>query len=107
MILPGDPVFAFAGIGYPEKFFTTLRSMGARLVGTRAFPDHHRYQPAILRRMIADAHASNAMLITTEKDAVRLPPEFRREVMTLQVRLEPDDWAPVDALIDRLLAGRP
>ena len=103
MIMPGDPVFAFAGIGYPEKFFSTLRAMGADLVGTRSFPDHHRYPPAILRRMIVDAHARNAMLVTTEKDAVRLPPSFRREVMTLQVRLQPSDWAPVDRLIAGLL----
>lgn len=104
MIMQGDPVFAFAGIGYPEKFFATLRAMGAHLVGTRAFPDHYRYDPAILRRMISDARARNAMLVTTEKDAVRLPPAFRGEVMTLMVRLEPEDWSRIDAMIDRLLA---
>lgn len=104
MIMPGDPIFAFAGIGYPTKFFVTLRAMGADLVGMRAFPDHHRYDPAILRRMVADARARNAMLVTTEKDAVRLPSAFRGEVMTLVVRLEPDDWTRIDAIIDRLLA---
>ena len=103
MIEPGDPVFAFAGIGYPDKFFATLRALGADLVGARAFPDHHRYQPAILRRMIAEALARNAMLVTTEKDAVRLPPGLRSEVVTLMVRLEPEDWGPIDAVIDRLL----
>lgn len=100
----GDRVMAFAGIGYPEKFFSTLRAMGADLIGTQAFPDHHSYSPQILRRLIADARAQDAMLITTEKDAVRLPPAFRREVMTLMVRLEPDDWAPIDAIVDRILA---
>ena len=39
----GRSVFAMAGIGRPEKFFHTLQAMGAHVVGTRAFPDHHRY----------------------------------------------------------------
>jgi tetraacyldisaccharide 4'-kinase len=45
------------------------------------------------------------MLVTTEKDAVRLPPEFRREVVTVQVRLELEDWAPIDALVRGLLGA--
>jgi tetraacyldisaccharide 4'-kinase len=78
--------------------------MGARLVATRSFPDHHAYRPAMLRRLVAEARRAGAMLLTTEKDAVRLPPEFRSEVMTVQVRLEPEDWAPIDALIRGVLA---
>jgi tetraacyldisaccharide 4'-kinase len=99
----GEAVMAFAGIARPEKFFETLRGMGARLVATRSFPDHHPYRPAMLRRLIAEARRAGAMLLTTEKDAVRLPPEFRSEVMTVQVRLEPEDWAPIDALIREVL----
>jgi tetraacyldisaccharide 4'-kinase len=100
----GEAVVAFAGIARPEKFFETLRGMGARLVATRSFPDHHAYRPAMLRRLVAEARRAGAMLLTTEKDAVRLPPEFRSEVMTVQVRLEPEDWAPIDALIRGVLA---
>ena len=37
------PVIGFAGIARPKKFFTTLSQSGARLDGTRAFPDHHPY----------------------------------------------------------------
>ena len=105
--LEGENVFAFAGIALPEKFFETLRGVGARVMATRSFPDHHRYRPAIVQRMIADARRAGAMLVTTEKDAVRLPPELRREVLTVQVRLEPDDWAPIDALIAPLLERPP
>ncbi len=104
MVVEGDPVFAFAGIGYPQKFFATLQAMGADLVGTRSFPDHHVYAPKMIRRMMAEAHAQNAMLVTTEKDAVRLPAQLRREVVSLQVRLEPEDWGPIDAIIGRILA---
>jgi len=107
MVLEGDPVYAFAGIGRPEKFFDTLRGMGARLVGTRSFPDHHPYNPAIIRRLIREALAANAMLVTTEKDAVRLPRAFRQDVMTVQVFLDPEDWGPIDALVHKISAETP
>ncbi|MEM7745699.1 MAG: tetraacyldisaccharide 4'-kinase [Pseudomonadota bacterium] len=98
-------VVAFAGIGRPEKFFQTLRSMGADLAEVHPFPDHHDYAPAIIRRLIARARSIDAMLVTTEKDAVRLPSALRAEVLTVMVRLELTDWARVDALLDRLLPG--
>lgn len=101
--LTGEPVVAFAGIGRPAKFFATLHEMGAKIVGTHSFPDHHAYAPAIIRRLISEARGQDALLVTTEKDAVRLPSSLRAEVLTVQVALEPADWGPVDLLIDRLL----
>ncbi len=98
-------VVGFAGIARPEKFFATLRSCGARLVAVHAFPDHAPYAPAVLRRMVAEARAADAMLVTTEKDAARLPPAFRREVMALPVRLRWEDPAALAALLRR--AWRP
>jgi tetraacyldisaccharide 4'-kinase len=103
--IAGEPVVAFAGIARPEKFFETLRGVGARLVATRGFPDHHAYRPAVLRRLVAEARRRGAMLVTTEKDAVRLPPEVRSEVLTVQVRLEPEDWAPIDAVVAQALGA--
>ena len=97
--IAGEPVIAFAGIARPEKFFETLRGMGARLVAARGFPDHHPYRPAVMRRLVAEARRAGAMLVTTEKDAVRLPADLRREVLTVQVRLEPEDWEAIDALV--------
>jgi tetraacyldisaccharide 4'-kinase len=99
--LDGADVVAFAGIGRPEKLFATLRACGARLVAAHGFPDHAPYPVPILRRLVAEARAADAMLVTTEKDAVRLPPAFRREVIALPVRLR---WADPAAL-DRLLGA--
>jgi len=104
--LAGTPVVAFAGIGRPAKFFATLRALGAELIATHAFPDHHVYDPRIVQRMVAEARGRAALIVTTEKDAVRLPAKLRGEVLTLPVRLDLADWAPVDALLDRLVAGR-
>lgn len=101
--LEDEEVIAFAGIARPEKFFATLRDMGANLLATHAFADHQPFPPAILRRLIRESREASAVLVTTEKDAVRLPQELRTEILTVLVRLEPEDWAPIDAVIDRLV----
>ena len=101
----GLRVLAFAGIGRPEKFFATLRALGAEVVATRAFCDHAPYPPQILARLLADAGRAGAQLVTTEKDAARLPREMVRQVLVLPVRLDVADWASLDARLAALGLG--
>ena len=79
--------FAFAGIGHPDKFFKTLENLGANLVHREALSDHATPSVAFLKRIKTVANDKGVQLVTTEKDAVRLPKKFKKEILTLPVRL--------------------
>jgi tetraacyldisaccharide 4'-kinase len=98
----GRRVLAFAGIGDPDRFFTTLRTLGADVLRTVPLDDHQPIPPALFTRLATDARSLNAQLVTTEKDAVRLRPDERAQVLTLPVRLQPDDWTAIDAALARI-----
>jgi len=100
--LRGRHVVAFAGIARPDKFFDMLRAEGVELAGVVPFPDHHPYSEADIARLMGSA--DSGVLVTTPKDAVRLPVAVRSRVQVVGVSLA---WEPADAietfLRDRLL----
>lgn len=69
--LRGQRVFAFSGLAGNEQFFASLGEEGLELAGTRGFPDHHRYTTADLETLRRDAN--RLPLVTTRKDAVKIP----------------------------------
>jgi tetraacyldisaccharide 4'-kinase len=72
---------AFCGIARPEGFTAALTAAGCGLLGTLAFPDHHRYIEADIDQLLANARARNATgFLTTEKDAVKLTPALRQRL---------------------------
>ena len=65
-------LFAFAGIGNPEKFFATLAEAGMPPAITRSFPDHHRYTAQEAGDLIMQAEHEGLRLVTTAKDHARM-----------------------------------
>jgi tetraacyldisaccharide 4'-kinase len=99
--LPHRPLFAFAGIGRPEKFFATLKAAGFTLAGRRGFPDHQAFSNRELREVLDTASRLGAAPVTTPKDAVRLPAEIRARIFVAGVRLVWENPASVEAMLDR------
>jgi tetraacyldisaccharide 4'-kinase len=111
VVVPVDErVFAVAGIARPERFFADLASAGWKVAGTMTFRDHHMFTGRDITRMIAAARSAGATIVmTTEKDAVRLAGRDFGDVpvawVPLSVGVEPatlfSEW-----LRDRLRAAR-
>lgn len=97
----GTRVFAFAGIGRPEKFVASLEEAGADVVGRCFFADHHPYQPGEIEQL--KAIAGDATLVTTEKDFVRLSTEDRQGVRVLKIAARFADERVLDRLLDTAL----
>ncbi len=87
--LKGRRVMAFSGIATPESFEKFLRDLGALLVARERFLDHYRYADDDFQELFATAREHGAeCLVTTEKDAVRIPEGYQCPVPLFYLRLE-------------------
>lgn len=102
----GRRIVAFAGIGRPDKFFDALRGQGAEVAATAAYADHHAYTQSEIARLKSKARALGAVLVTTEKDYVRLTPAQRDEILPMPVRAVFDRPEQMESLLDSLTAKR-
>ena len=98
--LQGRPVVAFCGIGLPQKFFQALSALGLRVIAQESFPDHHPYAEAELEHLLAVAQAQGAVLVTTSKDANRLPLPYRSKVVPIPLKIDP---VALDPLLQQVL----
>jgi tetraacyldisaccharide 4'-kinase len=110
--LAGRRVFAFAGIGDPQRFFRTLRSSGVDVVRERAFADHHNFSESEIEALLAESRRDALTLVTTEKDLARLREgeelsELARAIVPFAVTLEFEDGGKLRKfLADRLFRAR-
>jgi tetraacyldisaccharide 4'-kinase len=97
--LRGRRVLLLAGIARPDGFRRTVAAMGAERVAERIFPDHHRFAPADLDEALRAADAARCeLVVTTEKDAVRLPPGHAADPRLRAVRIEAEILAGAEGL---------
>jgi tetraacyldisaccharide 4'-kinase len=88
----GTRVVAVAGIARPERFFTTLREQGFEIVRELRFPDHHWFSSGDLDRIRTIAKEASAdLIVTTEKDAVRVAPQSGWAVLPMTAVIEPPE----------------
>ncbi len=104
----GMRVVAFAGIADPEKFFHILRELGADIAQQIPLSDHAPLSERLLRRLAAAAASEDAALVTTEKDAARLPGGWRTRILSLPVRLHIENWGEIEVILNRIMSrGQP
>lgn len=99
--IAGQTVYAFAGIGRPEKFRHTLEAAGAKVEGWAEFPDHYPYAEEDLAELMASAASVGVPVYTTVKDYVRLPASLKTRVEPFAVSVTFDR---PDELLDVVVA---
>lgn len=100
---PPGPQVGFAGVGKPWKVERALQAAGCDLADFAPLPDHFTYDAAMLKRLEARAQDFGAGLVTTEKDWVRLPPDWRAKVAAWPVRARFEDEEALDEILARAL----
>ncbi|MEN0040237.1 MAG: tetraacyldisaccharide 4'-kinase [Pseudomonadota bacterium] len=102
----GRKVMAFCGLADPEKFFATLKALGADVVEEKAFGDHHAYSAGECRELLTRSQELGLPLVTTQKDEVRLvrageaQAELRKAIDVLVIDLLFETEKTVRSLIE-------
>lgn len=79
---------AFCGLAYPQKFFSFLENSGLEVIEKKYFKDHHHYKISELEELLKLAKKQNAKLVTTKKDWVKFPSNYKRKISYLDIDLE-------------------
>jgi tetraacyldisaccharide 4'-kinase len=88
-VLRGRMIATLSGIAQPESFERSLASLGAEMVYSRRFADHHRFSQQEILNVINRSKKKQAeVIITTQKDAVRFPKIDRRDLPIYFMRVE-------------------
>lgn len=91
LTIPSKRVVAFCGLGFPQKFYHSLKDLGLELVTTETFPDHHQYKDEDLLKLRKLAQKHNSILITTRKDLVKIPISWQDQLHVLDISIQFED----------------
>lgn len=92
----GQKVLAFCGLGNTQKFYDGVKALGAEIVKTTDFPDHYVWSTYEIRALLDEAKTLNARAVTTAKDAVRIPPSLRDQIIICDVEISFSDETALD-----------
>ena len=81
-------VIGFAGIGNPVNFFNLLKDSNIDILEEISFPDHYNYFNKELENLINNAKANNTILLTTEKDYLRIDDNYKKNINFLKIAVE-------------------
>jgi tetraacyldisaccharide 4'-kinase len=95
----GSQIVAFAGIAKPERFFASLESIGIRPIECVRFADHHHYSAREIEKL------GGEMLLTTEKDAIRLENLTSRPYCCLRISAKIPNFDDLMGLISGRVSG--
>lgn len=95
-------VVAFTGLGFPEKFYQTLRGLRYEIATTKDFADHHPYGNEEISELVLLAKSLDAKLVTTEKDLLRIPVEFHHHIDVLKIELIFDDTDALHTILRKI-----
>lgn len=112
--LSGAPVVAYSGIGNPQRFFSLVERLGARLIEKQVFKDHHDFSDADAERLLGLAQSHAAQLVTTEKDLARLISaggvrgalREATRVLAIEMAFDERELGRLVALVDSVVAKR-
>ncbi|MBI2118053.1 MAG: tetraacyldisaccharide 4'-kinase [Elusimicrobia bacterium] len=79
-------LFAFSAIANPNHFKKMIENLGGKIIFFKSFPDHHYYNAIELKKMLELAKQNHCLLITTEKDAVKLPVDFPAAILKIKIK---------------------
>ena len=107
----GSKVLAVSALGNPASFEQTLRDAGFQVAGSLRYEDHHHYGRDDIRTMAARAAAADCFLMTTEKDAVKLPAalidEYKLPLYVLGITIEiVEGQEKIDTILQALLEDK-
>ena len=104
--LVGQKVVAFAGIGRPEKFFKSLQAIGADVIESFEFSDHHKFSQDDIMKLVERASNQEAALVTTRKDFVRLSAEAKLMTTVFDIDLTFEKPQGLQSLLAEKLGDR-
>jgi len=92
-------VLAFAGIGNPVNFFNLLKKNNINVIEEKKFPDHYNYSEKELENLLNRAKEKNSILLTTEKDYLRVNQNYKKNINFLKIKVEIEN---VDSFIEEI-----